>query len=426
MAVEQADFVNAYLNGDLPDSPALYMRQPEGFVDPAHAERVLRLRKALYGLVQAGLIWHDTLDAVATSSASGHVASSADPSVYVKLDLSPSGAVVSRHIVCNYVDDMLTAATDATATAEFKALLRKHFELKDLGEPAFLLGVNISRDDKGGFNLSMHSYINSMLERFDMTACRSAHTPMEVRLVLDKLEDVNAGPDHQLFQSLLGSTGYACIAARPDIAFAQCFLGQHNVASGPPHLDAVKRVLRYLKTSKAEGLYFPPGGDLVLRGYTDASHGGDATDRRAVGGYLFFLGESLISWSSKKLPVIGLSSAENEYMQLTLAVKEAIWLRRLLRDMGEPQISPTPIYTDSLSALAMANPRAPHHSRTKHIDVQWHWVRERIRDNEVALVHVDGRQQMAADGMTKSLPPVTHSRLVDCMRARYRHAFTTA
>ena len=272
----------------------------------------------------------------------------------------------------------------------------------------------------------MRSYITAMLDRFDMTTCRSAQTPMEVRLALDKLEEGNAGPDHQLFQSLLGSTGYACIAARPDITFAQCFLGQHNVASGPQHLVAVRRVLRYLRTTEAEGLYFPPGGDLVLRGYSDASHGGDATDRRAVGGYLFFLGGSLISWSSKKLPVVGLSSAENEYMQLTLTVKEAIWLRRLLSDMGEPQLSPTPVFTDSLSALAMSNPRAPHHSRTKHIDVQWHWVRERIRDNEVALVHVDGRQQMAADGMTKSLPPVTHSRLVDCMRARYRHAFTMA
>ena len=180
------------------------------------------------------------------------------------------------------------------------------------------------------------------------------------------------------------------------------------------------------KSSKAEGLYFPPGGDLVLRGYSDASHGGDATDRRAFGGYLFFLGDALVSWSAKKLPVVGLSSAENEYMQLTLAIKEAVWMRRLLGDMGEAQLSPTPIFTDSLSALAMASPHAPHHSRTKHIDVQWHWVRERVRDREVVLEHVDGRQQMAADGMTKALPPVTHSRLVDCMRARYRHAFTMA
>jgi len=99
---------------------------------------------------------------------------------------------------------------------------------------------------------------------------------------------------------------------------------------------------------------------------------------------------------------------------------------RLLGGMGEAQLSPTPIFTDSMSALVMASPHAPHHSRTKHIDVQWHWVRERVRDRDVVLEHVDGRQQMAADGMTKALPPVTHSRLVDCMRARYRHAFTMA
>ena len=196
LSVEQADFVNAYLNAVLPDSPAIYMRQPEGFVDPTHPDRVLRLRKALYGLAQAGLIWHDTLDAVVTSEASGHVASSADPSVYVKLERSPAGEIISRHLVCNYVDDMITAATDPAATAAFKSLLRKDFELKELGAPAFLLGVNIARDDKGGLTLSMQSYINSLLESFDTTACRSAYTPMEVRLLLDKLEQGDAGPDH--------------------------------------------------------------------------------------------------------------------------------------------------------------------------------------------------------------------------------------
>jgi hypothetical protein len=146
-------------------------------------------------------------------------------------------------------------------------------------------------------------------------------------------------------------------------------------------------------------------------------------DRVGTGGYLIFFGEALISWQSKKLGRTGVSSAESEYMQLWPTVQEVLWLRKLLRDLGEEQVGATKIYCDSASAIAMASPDAPHHSKTKHIDVTFHAIRERVRDGEVEFLHVRGTDQMPADGLTKPLGPLQHSDLRSVMRGSYAHVF---
>ena len=213
---------------------------------------------------------------------------------------------------------------------------------------------------------------------------------------------------------------YAMLGTRPDIAFAVTFLSQFNNNPGPQHWMAVKRVLRYLNGTMDYKLVY--GGNdgknistPTLVGYCDADWASNVDDRRSITGYVFLLAGGAISWQTKKQPTVALSSVEAEYMAATQATKEAIWFRSFLNQLGMLNImsSPSVIFSDSQGSIALGkNPE--YHSRTKHIDVQHHFVREQVSSGSVVFRFVP-TDEMAADVFTKALSKVKHQQMIQLM-----------
>lgn len=219
-------------------------------------------------------------------------------------------------------------------------------------------------------------------------------------------EEVHDPVDSGEYRHIIGKLMYASVSTRPDIAFAVGFLGRFASAPTTYHLNMAKYLLRYLKGASNIAITFPrTQGKVELVGYTDADWG-ESKDRKSTGGYLFLINGAPVSWASKKQTVTALSSTESEYMAATQATKEAVWLRRLLEEMGFKQETGTIIMEDNKSCISLAENPIPHH-RTKHIDIQQHFIREKIEDESISLVHVSTTEQLA-DVMTKALPKPKH------------------
>ena len=180
---------------------------------------------------------------------------------------------------------------------------------------------------------------------------------------------------------------------------------------GPAHWMAVKRILRYLQGTRNHGLVFTAGDQDMLLGFSDSDWAGDIVTRRSTSGYVFKLGQSTISWSSKRQQTVAKSSTEAEYVALAMATQEVVWLRRLLSDLGIDTSAPTELREDNQGAIDLSkNPK--HHGRTKHIDVSHHFTRERIAMNEIDVKYVPSNQNLA-DVMTKPLPRVPFEKFRD-------------
>ena len=201
----------------------------------------------------------------------------------------------------------------------------------------------------------------------------------------------------------MGALLYAT-QTRPDIQFAVGLVSQFGGNPGKPHLDATKRIMRYLKGTVNFGLTLgrQENETIDLVGWTDSNWAQDPDSRCSVGGFIFDIAGGSISWSSKKQPTVALSTVEAEYMAASNATKEAIWLRVLLTDMGYPQSTATLIHADNQGCIALArNPVS--HSRAKHIDIRHHFIRERINRSEIELRYCS-TVEMLANIFTKQLP----------------------
>lgn len=234
--------------------------------------------------------------------------------------------------------------------------------------------------------------------------CRAIPTPMDAGAKLEPTpaEYHASDADRSWYARSIGLLMYLMMGTRPDIAFAVSALSRYMANPTTAHINAARRVFRYLQGTRDFVLTYR--GDMKsLVGYTDADWAGDLATRRSTSGYIFNLGSGAISWSSKRQPTVALSSCEAEYMGETQATKEAIWLRRLLGElMGRPEPAATVIFGDNQGAIALArNPQF--HSRTKHIDIQHHFVREAQENGEVNMQYTPTEEQIA-DGMTKALP----------------------
>lgn len=194
---------------------------------------------------------------------------------------------------------------------------------------------------------------------------------------------------------------YTVIATRPDLAYTVTHLSQFNSCPTEIHLNAAKRVLRYLKGTRDWALTFPYNNPLALEGYCDASYGNCLDTRRSFSGYLFQLGKSTICWRSRKQRTVATSTPEAEYMALCLATKQFIWLQNALNELLNSEV-PAVLFTDNTGAIDIAS-KAKINDRTKHIDIQYHYVREQVLDGNVTLLHVDGTDNLA-DICTKGLP----------------------
>ena len=408
LEIHQMDVCTAFLNGEL--DCEVYMEQPKGFIDPQYPDYVCRLKKGLYGLKQAARCWNTTLDEYMKSA--GYRVCSADGCVYIKSEKDTNGNI-KFVIFPFYVDDAIPISNDNSMLEKEKAALCRRFEMVDNGEISHVLGLTVKRDRAQRIlTISQPTYLQEMLERFRMDACNPVSTPLEAGREFHKFSNDDEPFDREIYQQAIGCLTYVSTSTRPDISAAVGALSQHMAQPSADHWSGIKRIFRYIKGTLNFGLRFA-AGNSTLHGYSDADWAGNKDTRRSTSGYVFRIGDSTISWSSKKQRTVARSSTEAEYVALSYAAQEAIWLKRLTQSigMGSPEQQPLTIYEDNNSAIDLTK-NAKYHNRTKHIDIAHHFVREQVEMNEISVTHCPSKH-MIADIMTKGIPRVQFEKLRD-------------
>ncbi|KAJ9567342.1 LOW QUALITY PROTEIN: hypothetical protein OSB04_003308 [Centaurea solstitialis] len=383
----QMDVKNAFLNGDLHEE--VYMTPPPGV---AHKPgEVCRLRKALYGLKQAPRAWFEKFSTVITSL--GFTPSNHDSALFVRC----TGA--GRILLSLYVDDMIITGDDHDGIESLKQELTHRFAMKDLGTLRYFLGIEVAQSKKG-YLLSQTKYISDLFERARHSDKKTVDTPLETNVHYTPTDGVPLS-DPSLYRTIVGSLVYLTVT-RPDIAHAVHVVSQFVTTPTTVHWGAVLRILRYLRGTQFQSLLFPSTSSLKLSAYSDASWDSDPSDRKSTTGFCIFLGDSLISWKSKKQDVVSRSSTEAEYRAMAVTTCEIVWLRWLLADMGVDVSQPTPLHCDNKSAMQIAK-NSVFHERTKHIEIDCHFTRQHLQLGTISLPFVPSALQIA-DIFTKALP----------------------
>ncbi|KAK9070166.1 hypothetical protein SSX86_010566 [Deinandra increscens subsp. villosa] len=281
-------------------------------------------------------------------------------------------------------------------------LLAKEFAMKDLGPLSFFLGIAVNRPTPHTLFLSQQKYALELLQRAGLEHCNPAVTPVDTN---SKLSTNSGTPldDPTEYRQLVGALQYLTLT-RPDISYAVQQVCMHMHAPRSSHMNALKRILRYVRGTIAHGLTIQRSTTHTLLAYTDADWAGCPDTRRSTSGFCVYLGDNLISWSSKRQPTVSRSSAEAEYRAVANVVSDTCWIRNLLCELRSPPDKATLIYCDNVSAVYLStNPIQ--HQRTKHIEIDIHFVREKVARGQVRVLHVPSRYQIA-DIFTKGLPRI--------------------
>ena len=296
--------------------------------------------------------------------------------------------------------------TTEAEMSEIKTSLRQNFKMTDMGSLHFCLGVSVEQStDK--IKLSQKQYIQKLLKRYELDDANPVCTPMDlnVRLVAD--DGLSKPTDKSRYQSMVGSLLYVAVATRPDICQAVAAVSKFNSAPTESHLTAVKRILRYLKGTLNLSLQYSlyrctENCEPEVEGYSDADWACDLDTRRSTTGNVFKMSEGAISWLSQKQSTVALSTAEAEYIALSSATQEVVWLRQLLTDIGVDCTKPVTVWEDNQAAIGLTrNPIG--HKRTKHIDIKYHFVRECVMIGSLFVKYCNTKE-MLADILTKPLP----------------------
>jgi len=439
--IDQTDIKTAYLLGKLEEE--IYMEIPEGLVveesSSSRKRKVCKLLKGLYGLKQSGRIWNQEWDRHLGGTC-GFTRSKNDHAVYLKQRSEDYCWILI------WVDDVLWIGPRAMVD-EGKAMLAKQFPVTDLGRAHNFLGIQIVQLPRQ-ITLNHATYIQKVLERFNMANAYTASIPLKPGTTLESLtgtrthiqdgtpEVEDSDADETEYRSMIGSLMYLILCTRPNIAFTVGALSRYNNSPKESHMEAAKHLLRYVKKTSHLGLRLAPfaGKDLYPILNSDADWAGDLDTRKGTGGYACVLTEerspgeksnwSAVSWSSKRQQTVALSSTEAEYMALTQAAEEAIWVSRFIaelqnvpenlntedpEDPEDPEDYTPPhttapvtkIFVDNQGAVALAH-KPEFHARTKHIAIQEHYVRENVSTGEIELAYLH-TGDMIADCLTKNL-----------------------
>ncbi|KAG8489021.1 hypothetical protein CXB51_017120 [Gossypium anomalum] len=359
----------------------------------------LDIKTSLYGLKQSPRQWYERFDSFMTSH--DFKRSCFDSCVYFKKN--SDGSFVYLLL---YVDDMLIAAKDKGEIRKVKAQLSEEFEMKDLGPAKKILGMKILRDTKTSkLYLSQKGYIEKVLCRFNMQSAKPVNTPLAAHFRLSSAlspqsDDEIEYMSHVLYSSAVESLMYAMVCSRPDLSYAVSAVSRYMANPDKEHWKAVQWILRYLRGTTDVCLQFGRTEDGVIR-YVDADFAGDLDRRRSLTTYVFTIGGCAISWKATLQTTVALSTTEAEYMAITEACKEAIWLKGLFGELNKDlQIST--VFCDSQSVIFLTKDQM-FHERTKHIDVRYHFVRDIIACGDIVVSKISNHEN-PTDMMTKSLP----------------------
>ena len=383
----QLDIKSAFLNGVINEE--VYVCQPKGFEDPNFPEHVYLLKKALYGLKQAPRAWYDRLTKYLIEK--GFNRGGVDKTLFTK---KTTKDIIIAQI---YVDDIVFGSTSDNRIAEFISDMKNEFEMSGGGELTYFLGLQVKQNEKGIF-LCQSKYADNLVKKFGLSESKEKRTPMSTTLKLSK-NDKGKSVCPSLYRSMIGSLLYLT-ASRPDLCLSVGVCARYQANPLEPHLLAVKRILRYVKGTPHLGLWYSKDTNHFLSGYCDADWAGNIDDRKSTSGGCFYFGNNLVSWFSKKQNCISLSTAEAEYVAAGSGCTQLIWMKQMLTDYNVKQEILT-LFCDNKSAIDLAkNP--VQHSRTKHIDLRHHFIRELVEEKSLILEHVSTERQLA-DIFTKPL-----------------------
>jgi histone deacetylase 1/2 len=348
--------------------------------------------KALYGLKQAPRAWHARLGAALR--AHGFVPSTADTSLFIF-----QRPQLTMYLLV-YVDDIILVSSSVAATDRLIVALGSEFALKDLGKLHYFLGLEVTYSGDG-LTLSQQKYSQDLLRRTGMLACKAALSPMSSTEILSDGGILLSADDATEYRRIVGGLQYLTIT-RPDVSYAVNRVCQYLHAPRDTHWTAVKRILRYVSSSLTHGLHLRPAPTAVLSAFSDADWAGNPDDRRSTGGYDVFLGSNLIGWSARKQATVSRSSTEAEYKAVADAIAEIIWVQSLLQELKMTPKQPHVLWCDNIGATYLSlNP--VFHARTKHIEVDYHFVRERVAQKRLQIKFISSKDQLA-DIFTKPLP----------------------
>ena len=296
-----------------------------------------------------------------------------------------------------YVDDIIFGATNVSLCEEFSKCMHSEFEMSMMGELNFFLGLQIKQLKEGTF-INQAKYIRDPLKRFNMEEAKTMKTPMSSSIKLD-MDEKGKSIDSTMYRGMIGSLLYLT-ASRPDIMYSVCLCARFQSCPKESHLSAVKRILRYLKGTMNIGLWYSKGDNFELIGFSDADFAGCRVERKSTSGTCHFLGHSLVSWHSKKQNSVALSTAEAEYIAAGLCCAQILWMKQTLSDFNL-SFEHVPIKCDNTSAINISkNP--VQHSRTKHIEIRHHFLRDHAQKGDITLEFVSTKDQLA-DIFTKPL-----------------------
>jgi histone deacetylase 1/2 len=411
--LKQLDVKTAFLNATVSEN--IYMSAPDGLDIPSDC--VLKLNKALYGIKQAPNEWNAEITKFMIHELKMKQCIK-DQCVFVSMSKNNNPIIIGL-----FVDDFI-AKFEEEDEEEYLMLYEKRlkdkYELSDLGEVNHILGMRVTKSDNT-ITIDQKTYIEEKLKSFNMHQCNGATTPES----LDKLKKVEKKNEIienvNEYRSIVGSEIYAAISTRPDIAHAVNMVSRHMQEPSQAHMTAAKRILRYLHETKELGLVYKneeksaneKKKSIRLEGYCDADWGGDLDGRKSTNGYCVFLNGCLVSWNTHKQATVAHSSAESELMGACDVVKELMWMSQLLKEMHYDVEMPIIVYIDNQSAMKIAQHDVDH-TRTKHIDIKYHFIRDEIREKKICLQWISTQKQIA-DIFTKGLSHETFRHFRDML-----------
>ena len=402
--IQQVDIKGAYLNGQLKEE--IYMKQPTGYEDGT--KRVCILFRLIYGLKQAGNVWNEEFDQ--TMKNMGYTRLRTDYCAYV---LRTSD---DMSILIVWVDDINMFAKKRSTNEELIKRLKEKYEITVLGEPTLLLGIHIQRDRKNrSITLSQAQYVRKILEKARMSESKPVSTPMDPNITLHETDDQNDTETNSRtsneYATRVGELMYAAHATRPDILYATVTLAQFTKNPSPTHWTALKRVFRYLIGTTNHTLTYDGRRSSTIEPerFVDADWASNP-HRKSISGYVFTIAGGAVAWSSKKQSRIALSTAEAEYVAAVHAVKQVLWFRNFYQELDLPVETPSIVQSDNQAAISIShNPEF--HARTKHIDIDMHFLRDHVQQGNIKLEYVPSESNLA-DVFTKALNKPSHSRIV--------------
>lgn len=359
---------------------------------------VYKLHKALYGLKQAPRAWFSRIEAYIVKE--GFVSSSSEQTLFIK---QKGGKII---IVSIYVDDLLFTSNDEELLNEFKRSMKDEFDMTDLGKMRYFLGIEVIQKADGIF-ICQRKYAAELIERFGMQNYNFVCNPIVPGQKVGR-DEAGVKVDSTLYKQMVGSLMYLT-ATRPDLMFVVSLISRFMANPTELHFGTAKRIMRYVKGTLEFGIWYQREGKSELLGYTDSDYAGDVDDSRSTSGYVFLMSGGAVAWSSRKQPIVTLSTTEAEYVAAATCACQAIWMKRILKEIGHEQDEEMVLFCDNTSTIKLSK-NVVMHGKSKHIRVRYHFLRELANEGVVKLVYCSTEEQLT-DIMTKPLKMASFQRI---------------